>query len=286
MPDVFYQFTDVPRNPASHLARMTIIRPLAGKRVHDASVETMLRGGLSVLLDYRKLLVTLRDAGWGIFNEHPKLMQKMRNCPPSMFVTEDVDKCTCPCDCFWFCPWCYGRWVKDVFHRIERSIQPDDKLMWTIGRHYEPLDQSIRLKIQRHRQMAAKLNQGNNDCKGSILYITTEPYVRKGKKCLRVSHRHIALLCRGERFLLVPSRYIGQTVGKLTRKKLASRLTRVLRYPEHLFRGEPEDVVAIVNARRGLRLCESYGCLRAAHATNTEGATVEETDNLATANDT
>src|SRR5271167_1420742 len=215
MSDILYQFTNVPKNPASHLARLMVIRPLAGRRIYDPSAEATLQGGLAVLLDYRKLLVSLREAGWGIFNEYPKRMQKMRNCPPSMFVTDDVDECSCPCKCSWLCPWCYGRWVKDVFHRIDRAIAPGDRLTWAIGRYYATFDSQLRRKLQKHRELATKLNQSNSDCKGSIVSVAAEPYIRKGKKCVRVSHRHVALLQPSEQFQLIPERYHGRMANKL-----------------------------------------------------------------------
>jgi hypothetical protein len=223
----------------------------------------MLRAGLSVLLDWRKLLVGLRDAGLGIFKERPNLLQKMRNCPPSMFVTETLDVCTYPCDHLGLCPWCYGRWTREVFKMIERSMVHSDRLVWVVGRYYEPLDATVRQRLKSHRAQAARLNQANRNCKGSLLSVTAEPYTRKDKKCLRISHRHVALLRMGECFAMVPETYYGRTLDKLNRKRLVGPLAKVLRYPEYLFRGEPEDVVSIINGRSGLRLFESYGCFRA-----------------------
>lgn len=262
MPDVFYQFSGVPVNPASHAARLAVIYPLAGRRTQDGSDAVMLRAGLGVLLDYRNALVGLRDAGWGIFKEHPKLLQKMRNCPPSMFVTGDVDECICPCDHVWFCPWCYGRWLKDAFKRVADAMQPSDRLVWMVGRFYERFDCNIRKKLQAHRRTAGSFLTVNK-CKGAVMSLTAEPYTRKEKKRLRVSYRYVILLSPGQKLHLSSEKWDGRTISKPTKMKLASVFSRALRYPEFLFRGGPEDVVSILNARHGLRLSEFYGCLRA-----------------------
>lgn len=264
MADIFYHFTDAPTNPASLTARLAVLYPISGKRIQGPQAASVMQGGLAALLEYRKLLSKLRDAGWATLKDKGNVIQCFRNCPPSMFLTADLDKCPNPCNHPEICPWCCGRRVMGLFRTIQKAIEPGDRLMWASGRYYDSLKSNCNKRnLQRHRDALTRLVKPNlADCRGAHWLITVEPYYRDGKSRLRVVYRIVALLRKGGVFYWIPDKWRGRLFTKPDERKLVTTLARVLRYPEYLFRGEPEDVVKILHARSDLRLSESYGCFR------------------------
>lgn len=236
-----------------------------------------MQAGLGVTLEWRKVLVKLREAGWGILDKQGNAIQRFRNCPPSLFVTEDVAAAPLPCHHPEICPWCYGRYVKMIFRTVQKAIQPGDRLLWTTGRFYEPMRKgNKRTSIQRHRSVLQGLAKSSlPSCRGVHWMLTAEPYTRYNVDKFRVIYRMLAILKSGARLHHLPVKWRGQTLSQLNEKKIVTAIARALRYPEYLFRGEPKDVVNILHARSRLRLSESYGCFRGRTLVVSEGAREE-----------
>ena len=261
MPDIFYDFTEAPRNPYSLAARMAVLPPLLGRRIDYANSDAVLRGGLQVHMDYKNLLVGLQGAGWPAVNTNLKL-QCLRNCPPSGFVIEpdaDVHVCHHP----ELCPWCYCRSIKSTFAALTEHITVKSRAVWMVGRQNWPWEKLTPAFVERRREWLATLVQANkHNYLGATWMLTFEPLIRDEVKKVRVSNRIIAILKSGRRFEYTPRQWRGRTLTKLNKAKLVNVICRTLRYPEFLFRGEPADVATILRCRSGIRLAESYGCLR------------------------
>lgn len=113
MTDQVFAYNWVSNKYGARLQRKAVLYPLVGPA---ESPEQIITKTETLVRRWRARLHTLHEAGWQVRAGRNKDMQYMRNCPPTF---ASVSPNTRQCRARNFCPFCYARWVLEVWKRID-----------------------------------------------------------------------------------------------------------------------------------------------------------------------
>lgn len=122
MSDVEFQFYGVPNRYQDVIQRMAVMYAIR----QPARTLDDVRDMTALLLDqWRARVGALISAGWepniGARSQHSILYA--RNCKPTFTISSHRTR---PCKNTAVCPWCYARWVRDVWRSIDANMPAPD----------------------------------------------------------------------------------------------------------------------------------------------------------------
>jgi hypothetical protein len=125
MADIMFKFGAVPNRYVDVVQRASVLYPVYGVCNNDEDVRSQ---AMWLVTKWRKRLSRLRSVGWYPCGEeddegNAKRFTFMRNCIPSFAIVEPRTK---PCKMDHFCPFCYARWVRDIYKRIDEAFPPPE----------------------------------------------------------------------------------------------------------------------------------------------------------------
>lgn len=153
MGDVTFAFSTVPNRYQDVIQRMAVLYPLRGiaETAQDVREKTE-----ALLAQWRARVGSLTNAGWdpslGGKSQHSIIYT--RNCRPTFAMT---DRPTRVCTKTAVCPFCYARWVRDIWVQIDSDFPAPDSVSELVqspdtGRELRSimLDQTIEEPTRRH----------------------------------------------------------------------------------------------------------------------------------------
>jgi hypothetical protein len=276
MPDVTYSMQGVKKTCVAFAQKVGVLWPLLGRRsLHD---DDVILDTEALQRRWRKRLEALKLHGWADVTKDG-VAQFARNCPPAS-VKAFGPKALRPCKLRGICPFCHMRTVAKVFNAVARHLPVKEK----------ELNPGIRLLEVSGKMLIRRAHAGKY-LSGQLLEWSVVP--KKLLKRLRPlgAYRRVTLDPKvvagqfsGYRFqynilAMVPydweiPRWLdnGNRRVKLThvqsRGQLINVISRTCRYPVGLMKGDLRMTIVSLNARRGKRLSEFVGCLRATESRN------------------
>jgi len=115
MPDVAFNMEWVPNTYAARVQRAAVLYPLAGYTSKPAEI---VEKSLNLVSQYRALLYSLQAYGFMPRGTATGL-RFARNCPPPFAFMSPQTR---PCTLRQLCPFCYARWVHDVWRTIDNAF--------------------------------------------------------------------------------------------------------------------------------------------------------------------
>ena len=194
-------------------------------------------------------------------------MARLCNCKPSMFSLKGLPEVVYTCKLENICPWCYARSFLELIGRVTEGYAAGETLFLATFRKmvsaaaHPTLDLKEQLK-QRAGQLADLARVNRSRCSGAFWTLTCEPASKGGADHWLFHSRLLALVRPGCRFRLVPADWKTSSTATPDPSDFHGYLAAALRYPTGLLRGPAELVLAILEAREGLRLRGSYGKFR------------------------
>jgi hypothetical protein len=132
MSDAFFAPKFIPQTYADRIQRCAVLHPIFGVLLQPKDIEI---ATFKLLKIWRRTLTSLAGAGWtpreGAI-PGTEDMQYARNCRPS-FVHCKPQTMLCRLD--YICPFCYGRWVREVWEMVDlafpnrNSLEPPTTLV-------------------------------------------------------------------------------------------------------------------------------------------------------------
>ena len=125
MSDVEYNLLDVPNRYQDVIQRMAVMHAL---RAQLPNTDEQVRAATYAMIEqWRARIGTLAAAGWepktGPNCQH--VIAYARNCRPTFCMTTYKMR---PCSNRLICPWCYARWVREVWMNIDGSFPAPDPI--------------------------------------------------------------------------------------------------------------------------------------------------------------
>lgn len=264
------KYGPVPRRYADLVQRYAVLYPLQGACGSDEQVVEQthaLRGR------WASRIYSLADVGWHP-RSNPHSTGFVCNCRPTFVM---MDNNLRSCGIRDICPFCYARWVRDVWdimdegyerHRDEGYLvmrlarrfirrMPDGEVdeygvAWTPERW---LRGTLRASIKLRKHLS-KLK-----CLGAFHTTRVTPTSRGWILAIR----QLFLVQHGRE---LPSAWQTAPHGtwrryeRLKRKHFLRVVARVCRYPRPLLTADAHRVAELLHARHRLRLSATYGCFR------------------------
>lgn len=121
MSDIEFEFRGVPNRYQDVIQRMAVLYPLRGVCTGDEQVRERTK---ALLNQWRARIGALVTCGWEPKRgQSQKTILYCRNCRPTFVIT---DRPTRPCRLVLVCPFCYARWVREVWLSIDGSFPAPD----------------------------------------------------------------------------------------------------------------------------------------------------------------
>lgn len=294
MTDSPFEFSFVPNTYADRVQRAAVLYPLIGRARSPSMIVQQVE---RLVRQWRRRLVVLRDAEW-VHSEGLKSLQYARNCCPAFAYARPRTR---PCSLVYVCPFCYARWVRDVWLRVDMAF-PNQRRAEFNPRHEvtveDPIPDAVPVMppsavpyqlIERHHTVYApcpadpveRLLAIETYLRGvsqlrprtirrikpraAFMFVSVEPHGNS----LRLRYRQLFMVA--EDYELDPA-MIENTHGHLrfhaapSRQTIFGAVARVCRYPTRLMYGDPQDTALILRARQRLRFRASamFGAFRRA----------------------
>lgn len=115
MADQIFNFSWVPNGYGARLQRQAVLYPLTGRA---KSVEEISQKAQRLVTIWRARLHALKQVGWSP-GVKVKDTQYARNCPPTFVYTTPHTR---QCKIRHLCPFCYARWVRDTWERLDETF--------------------------------------------------------------------------------------------------------------------------------------------------------------------
>lgn len=283
MPDVEFEFNAVPGRYVDLVQRYAVLYSLKRPPTHADHVYAMTEGMVRM---WRARVGALSNAGWVPNPSSDHGILYARNCRPTFAITSPPTR---PCHLRQLCPFCYARWVRDMWLDIDaqfpmgkrhdpeeeapenlRSILIDDEPQHSndfrfhlverhhyvysdalIGGETHPDDVTHRLSDLLQLVMGARKKAIQLvQPIGALSFTTVEP----GRKTDRwkFHHRQLFKIPANQE---LPEGWADRTHGPIyrherpTRKVVLQSVARALRYPADIIRGDVDRTVQILQAK-------------------------------------
>jgi len=113
--DFQFEYRWVPNNYSARVQRSAVLYPLLGMA---RSVEQITSATSNLVKCWRARVTQLSYSGWDA-NWGPKGLAYARNCVPTFVKALPSSR---PCRMNRLCPFCYARWVGDIWNRIDQAF--------------------------------------------------------------------------------------------------------------------------------------------------------------------
>ena len=265
------KYGPVPRRYADLVQRYAVLHSLMAPSRSD---EGVIASTDAVRRQWITRAHQLRECGWSP-RADPLTMGYVFNCRPAFVMTDGHRRA---CGFRDICPFCYARWVLDMWERIDyahrlcgdegywvmrlhrrqfKRLPPEgilraDGLPWTKTGYLETLyDDAIGLR----HEVVPHLG-----CLGGFWLVQAIPLLHGWS----IQSRQVLLM---QRDAVLPKRMIKahgtfHQYDRLTRRKLMCVVAQVCRYSARLMTAEPERLLEILTARRRRHLYALIGCFR------------------------
>lgn len=292
MSDFEFEFGAVTSGYRGSVQRGAVLYPLMGMPKGPGGV----RGKTTKLLGcWRARLHALAQHGW-YPRSRSKGTQYVRNCPPPFVMTRPIAR---PCTLASFCPFCYARWAGEVWETIDAAfpnprdteeVAEEDGRSRPIALGETPPPVYPFHLVERHFEAQLKYTDGTQSISdytreaiqsvidrrsGPInaykplgaFHFTTVTTQEKQDDPGWLFHYRLLLLIRADQ----PTPVWEGSIRRITepnRREVANAVIRTCKYPRALLYGDPELMVALLNAKRhpqrqsALRLSAMYGVFR------------------------
>lgn len=258
MPDNDFVFKFVPDRMEDKVQRLAVLYPLTRYCRSLSNVRTNTKRLVKI---WRARVHALAKCGWPA-DATPLHTQYMRNCCPTFTFTEPRTRC---CTRQVVCPFCYARWVRDVWERISKSFNPP--VTDTPGREFpyhlveffcgyvrpyteDNLDEAAYLqKILNENVAMRKSVVDRLNPLGAMMYDTIEPT----KKGWYIRSRHLLKIAPDHVLPAVYGTVPGSSMLRIerpTRKLLLRAVARVCRYPTRLLTGDAAHTALLLDVRQ------------------------------------
>ncbi len=128
MADVEFQFYGVPNRYQDIVQRMAVLYPFRGQSRNSDDVR---RQTQEMLDQWRARIGSLTSAGWephlGARSQHS--ISFVRNCKPTFAISGHRTRC---CNLNMLCPFCYARWVREIWMAIDADFPAPDPIPRTV----------------------------------------------------------------------------------------------------------------------------------------------------------
>jgi hypothetical protein len=261
--DVRFVFESAPRSAPAFAQRVAVLHRIAGKSP-NWSPEAAIKSAEAVLGKWRRVLVQLREVGWG--PAQGVRFQYARNCPPAGVVAQAVGRDRVrPCHMLGVCPWCWARErVLATFDRTwEVMLASGDAAAGEV-----PAERPNRLRVLVATGVSAARDPGDvmaavgyridktvrtrrGVLAGGLLLATVQPRPAGGWSW---TLRSLTLAPAG--FPLKPG---ATEVESPTRRAVAAAVAKFARYPLGMMTADPARVAEVLTARGAFRLYRAFG---------------------------
>ncbi len=268
------------------IARGAVLYPLMGRPGRSSIVGKTYR----LIKCWRARLYALNQQGWHAREQRPG-DQYARNCPPPFTMIRPASR---TCEAASFCPFCYARWSADVWRTIDAAF-PNPREVESQGEEEEGgRSRVITLGdapaatvhypfhlVERYRKFEIPFTEENRNITDYVRAVMQDVIARRAAPIAAYNPRgafHLTTLSPRKEggwllhyrmLLIVPADQPNPDwEGKIrrttepTRREVANAVIRVCKYPRELLYGDAEKVVALLNARKHLRLSAMYGVFR------------------------
>jgi len=261
MADIEFTYDYIPSRYQDLVQRYAVLYPLtrACRSRDEVGTQTL------KLCDARRArLSALMATGW-----EPRSTRTgvtfARNCLPTFIHSEQR---TVPCNMRRMCPFCYARWVRGVWERVDAACRncPDAHLIGRVDKYKvpglptNPANQRTPEKHIRGWIAATLLNRPQvvslMPTFGLFCQITVEPLT----DCWQLQSRMLLLVPAAAETpdVLLDTHGYYKRLEKLKRREIVGVVAKACRYPVRLMRGDPEMTATILRAQVGFRMSEMY----------------------------
>jgi hypothetical protein len=115
MTDQAYTYSWIPHGYGARLQRQAVLYPLVGRAGKPEQIVTRT---IQLVNIWRARLYSLSKIGW-YPGANSKDTQYTRNCPPGFVYTTPHTR---QCKFRSFCPFCYARWVYEIWRRLDETF--------------------------------------------------------------------------------------------------------------------------------------------------------------------
>lgn len=261
----------VPNTCSARLQRYVLRNAWLGvKRLQRSA--SVVKQTQSILWRYRRRLADAALGGvdflknYDIDPKHAKNLLRMANCLPTTLVPVPKQRRD-PCRRRVFCPWCYSRWVREIWEKFDAVMYPEDKR--APGRY-----NLLPVASPKEGMVAGKHLRWWWDMTRHRMSWQPEPTVGRITWVRLSILRPDTITAQLKGICLTESTV--PTPGKLfnpKRMEALKRFRQMLAYPRGLVYGPSPQLVEILNTTAGWRMYECYGILRKKNREKTNGKT-------------
>lgn len=138
MADEAFNFGWIPNNYGARVQRSAVLYPLLGPATSGDEIVSKTRRLVGM---WRARLHALKVAGWRPGNQQGDL-QYARNCPPTFVYSTPHTR---QCRLWMLCPFCYARWVRQVWERVDATFPNprDEAAVERLAACTDPVEEEI-----------------------------------------------------------------------------------------------------------------------------------------------
>lgn len=265
----------VPRRYPDLVQLYSVLMPLTGTLGDDDQVVASTK---KLEGRWRGRVMALAEAGWpGLCGNDPKPWRNRRyalNCRPSFIITPERTRC---CRHRQVCPFCWARWVREVWLQVDRAFFTDtdgrghsshdllllSRVLVAPHRVTDKFDRKVDFipafiegrKRTRSRELSQKGVLGGFE----TIHAGVEPDRR-----WKLDIRQVAMVAADFPTPEFPANSMA-TCHRLVRpgrRDVVKAVATCCRYPTFLMRAEPAYVLSYLAARKGKKLSAMFGRFR------------------------
>ncbi len=271
MYDNLFKIVGISKTGLSFCQKITTLWSICGTRsLSDLDVSTSIN---LVMNAWRARIMQLVDEGWHVPSA-PGKVQFMRNCPPVIVRTEDVDRIFQPCCQYHICPWCHSRSIAFLYNKLASFLPIRGGYSTPAFRLLEIRDNRVFVKKSAGKFIASVFKDWINTSRqlmpflkaaGAYWRATIDPLTtKKGRHLWRLAY---SVLDKVPMDYVLPDfvdnghRTIRYTDMK-SRRQLINIVARTCRYPKGMMWGPPDMALVALGVRRRKKCTALYGCFR------------------------
>lgn len=242
----------VPNTLSARLQRAVIRHAWLGRK-KQRTKASIVKQAHAVLHRYRRKMLDVSLTARFLQNEG--VLRKMANCFPTFIVPVPGQR-RVPCERKMFCPWCYSRWVRELWERFDSLLYPEDRkapgvynlLTWTV----------LKTGVADPSCLADWWEQNKH-----MMKVVPEPLAGH-VAWLEISTEqpgYISLEFKGIGLTLSPLHSGGKILSP-SRPDAARVFRKMLLYPRGMVKGPLDMIAGIWDITSGWRKSECYGLVR------------------------
>lgn len=260
MTKAHFKFTDVPSRNEDRIQRYSVLYPLYGICENDAEIK---KATIKLLYKWRQRQEELYTHGWLRYLSVAS-KEYMLNCRPTFALSTPSTRV---CRKLLICPFCYARWVRELYlklyPKIETAFSGGHHIIERQHTFYRALVPENNTQGITPRQSLTVLLKSVTDQRGGLidlvdpagaLFYTTAVYATSREEW-KITHRQLFKVNAWQEF---PDRIVAVTDGRLVRHssmtpyQILQLIARTFRYPAELLNGDASHTVDVLEARAAI----------------------------------